>query len=141
MNEPDDSRHYTAEEIAAHAAIPRRTLRYYITLGLVDRPVGETRAAYYTWRHLQQLLEVRKLTEQGLSLERIGEILEARSEPPPAARAPRPGALEIKSHVHLANGVELVLDGGRAGLSAAQIRRLIRATLDAYQQITKESEQ
>jgi len=66
MNAPTqpDSQ-YTLDQLTTLAGVPRRTVRYYIQLGLVDRPVGETRAAYYTWQHLKQLLEVRGYTEQG----------------------------------------------------------------------------
>ena len=56
---------FTADELATLANVPRRTLRYYIQLGLVDRPVGETRAAYYTRQHLRRLLEIREYTDQG----------------------------------------------------------------------------
>ena len=61
---------YTLDQLADLAGLNRRTVRYYIQLGLVDAPVGQTRAAHYTWQHLKQLLEVRGYTEQGFSLER-----------------------------------------------------------------------
>lgn len=132
---------YSADDLAVHAGIPRRTIRYYIELGLVDRPIGETRAAYYTWQHLQQLLEIRKLTEQGFSLERVRELLTQGTAPPAAARAPRPGAIAVKSHVSLAPGLDLVIEPGPASLTPEQLRRLIRDTLAAYECVLKEGEQ
>lgn len=129
---------YTADELATHAGIPRRTIRYYIELGLVDRPIGETRAAYYTWQHLQQLLEVKKYTEQGFSLERVRELLAQGTEPPAATRATRPGDIAIKSHLILAPGLELVIEPGRASLTPEQLRRLARDTLAAYERALKE---
>ena len=42
---------YSIDELAALAELPRRTVRYYIQQGLVDRPIGEKRAAYYTASH------------------------------------------------------------------------------------------
>jgi DNA-binding transcriptional MerR regulator len=66
---------YSIDELAALAELPRRTVRYYIQQGLVDRPIGEKRAAYYTAVHLEQLLTIRKWQHAGLSLDRIREIL------------------------------------------------------------------
>ena len=68
---PDTDACYSAEQLSALSGTPRRTIRYYIQLGLVDRPVGETRAAHYTWQHLGQLLRIRAFVDAGLSLERI----------------------------------------------------------------------
>ena len=140
MESTTTDRRYSADELATLAGIPRRTLRYYIQLGLVDRPIGETRAAYYTWRHLSQLLEVRRLTEQGFSLERVQELLAQGVEPPPAATTPRAGSISVQSHVYLAPGVELVIDPGRAGLTPEQLRRFARETLAAYARIARTTE-
>ena len=68
---------YSLQELAALVELPERTVRYYIQLGLVDRPEGETRAARYGERHLEQLLEIRKWQRAGLSLERIFRELPA----------------------------------------------------------------
>ena len=134
-----DARHpgqqFTADELATLANVPRRTLRYYIQLGLVDRPVGETRAAYYTRQHLKRLLEIRDYTDQGFSLERIGELLSRDSEAPPAASAPRAGSITVQSHIHLANGVQLVVEPGQARLTPEQLRRFARAAIEAYARI------
>jgi DNA-binding transcriptional MerR regulator len=128
MEEQDlHERTYSVDELAALSATPRRTIRYYIQLGLVDRPVGETRAAHYDWRHLRQLLEIRRLTEEGFSLERIGERLRANNganESP--VRASAPGTIQVLSHVHLAPGLELVIDPAAAQLSPEKLRALIR---------------
>src|SRR5690606_20680874 len=103
---------YTLHQLADLAGVNRRTVRYYIQLGLVDRPIGETRAAYYTWQHLKQLLEVRGYTEQGFSLERIAEFRQRGAEPPPASAAPRAGSVTVQSHIHLGEGVELIVEPG-----------------------------
>ena len=135
--EPTPNRRYSADELATLASVPRRTLRYYIQLGLVDRPVGETRAAYYTWQHLRQLLEIRRLTEQGFSLERVQELLSGQAEPPAAAASPRAGSITVQSHIHLADGVELVIEPGRAGLSPEQLRRFAREAIAAYARVAR----
>jgi DNA-binding transcriptional MerR regulator len=139
MSQPTKDTEYTLDRLAELTGVNRRTVRYYIQLGLVDRPIGETRAAHYTWEHLQQLLAIRKLTEQGFSLERVREVL-AQGDAPAAAVAPRAGSLTVQSHIHLANGVELVVEPGQAGLTPEQLRRLARETIAAYARITTEQD-
>ena len=140
MDPTTPDRRYSADELATLAGVPRRTLRYYIQLGLIDPPVGQTRAAYYTWQHLRQLLEVRRLTEQGFSLERVQELQTRGDAPLPAATTPRAGSISVQSHVHLADGIELVIDPGRARLTPEQLRRFARDTLAAYARIARTAE-
>ena len=53
-----------------------RTIRYYTTLGLLDRPVEmRGRTALYGVRHLQQLVAIKRLQVRGLSLAEIQERL------------------------------------------------------------------
>jgi DNA-binding transcriptional MerR regulator len=50
----------------------RRTIRYYTTLGLLDRPAARRgRTALYSRRHLAQLVAVKRLQTRGLSLVEI----------------------------------------------------------------------
>ena len=49
----------------------RRTVRYYTTLGLLDRPTIQGRTAFYGRRHLLQLVAVKRLQANGLSLSAI----------------------------------------------------------------------
>ena len=70
MKSTDPSiRTYSLDELCTLSELPKRTVRYYIQLGLVDRPVGETRAAHYSVRQLEQLLLIRKWSQAGVSLE------------------------------------------------------------------------
>lgn len=64
---------YQAPDNGQVRAVPDlRTIRYYTTLGLLDRPVEmRGRTALYGWRHLYQLVAVKRLQAEGLSL---GEI-------------------------------------------------------------------
>ncbi len=117
---------------------PKRTVRYYIQIGLVGRPTGETRAAHYSAAHLEQLIRIRKWTGAGVTLERIREILAGADAPvPPKPR--QPGAVEVRSHLLVADGVELSLEPGRAGLSPGQARALFRSVLNAYNTIVEEN--
>jgi DNA-binding transcriptional MerR regulator len=50
----------------------RRTIRYYTTLGLIDRPADmRGRTALYGMRHLLQLVAIKRLQTHGLSLAEI----------------------------------------------------------------------
>lgn len=49
----------------------RRTVRYYTTLGLVDRPAVRGRMALYGRRHLLQLVAIKRLQSRGQSLHEI----------------------------------------------------------------------
>src|SRR5919202_2753219 len=53
-----------------------RTVRYYTTLGLVDRPAGmRGRTALYSRRHLLQLVAIKRLQARGLPLAEIQQRL------------------------------------------------------------------
>ncbi len=126
MNAAPDAvdRRYALDELEALSGLPRRTIRYYIQLALVDHPVGETRAASYGWKHLSQLLRIRELSDEGLSLEAIRTRLQ--SPPSPAPHTPAPGTVRVASHLNLRPGVELVIDPAVAGLTPEQLRQLAR---------------
>lgn len=49
----------------------RRAVRWYTTTGLVDRPIMQGRNAAYRSRHLLQIVAVKRLQAQGLSLAEI----------------------------------------------------------------------
>ena len=135
MDNGQDTRH-TLEDLARLTEMPVRTIRYYIQEGLVARPLGEKRAAYYAARRLEQILTIRKWQAAGLSLERIRELLSEPEEgllPPPRPRGP--GTVEVWSHVVIADGLEITLEPGRAGLSAAQVRAFARGVMALYGQV------
>jgi DNA-binding transcriptional MerR regulator len=127
---------YSIDELAALVELPRRTIRYYIQQGLVQPPIGEKRAAYYTDSHLQQLLTIRKWQQAGLSLDRIREILisgNLDTLPPPKPRGH--GTVEVWSHLVVADGLEITLEASRAGLSSEQARAFFRGVSALYDQI------
>ncbi|MDR1046092.1 MAG: helix-turn-helix domain-containing protein [Candidatus Adiutrix sp.] len=128
---------FKLDELAQLTGLPVRTIRYYIQLRLMDRPVGEGRAVYYTTDHLRRLLEIRQLTTAGVALERIRDILAGAEAPvPPRPRAP--GSLEVRSHVFLAPGVELQINPAEASWPPEKIRTLAREALTLAQKIFKE---
>jgi DNA-binding transcriptional MerR regulator len=68
---------YEPAESARVRAIPDlRTIRYYTTLGLVDGPAElQGRTAYYTMRHVEQLVAIKRLQGRGLTLADIQQEL------------------------------------------------------------------
>jgi DNA-binding transcriptional MerR regulator len=53
----------------------RRMLRYYTTLGLLDRPELHGRVAYYGRRHLLQVVAIKRLQAGGATLAQVQEAL------------------------------------------------------------------
>jgi DNA-binding transcriptional MerR regulator len=54
----------------------QRTIRYYTTLGLIDRPAAlRGRTALYGRRHLLQLVAIKRLQAQGLTLAELQQQL------------------------------------------------------------------
>ena len=128
---------YLLAELCVLADLPPRTVRYYVQIGLVDRPQGETRAARYGATHLEQLLLIKKWTTAGVSLERIRELLHGEQAPvPPRERAI--GSVEVRSHLMVADGVDLVIEPGRAGLSPKQVRQFIKGVMAVFAQVSGE---
>lgn len=128
---------YPLTELCVLADLPVRTARYYVQLGLVDRPDGETRGARYSARHLEQLLLIKKWTAAGVSLERIRGLLQGEAEPVPA-RPHVPGAVEVRSHLMVADGIEVVIDPARAGMTPEQVRAFCRQVMAAWNALTGE---
>jgi DNA-binding transcriptional MerR regulator len=56
---------------SARAAPSARSVRFYVSNGLLDRPDGTGTAATYNYRHLLQLLAIKIRQREGQSLERI----------------------------------------------------------------------
>ena len=141
MNEPEAT--FTLDELSALAELPRRTVRYYIQIGLLERPAGVGRGAHYGQRHVEQLVEIRKWTRAGLSLERIRELLSPAADgmPVPPPRPRRPGSVEVWSHIILGDGVELMVEPKRAGLSPEQVRALTQGVSALFERIRSDEEE
>src|SRR5437773_12036522 len=69
-----------ASDARVSAAPDARTVRYYTTLGLLDRPRIEARQARYGERHVLQLLAIKALQALDLPLAEIQQRLYARSD-------------------------------------------------------------
>ena len=135
----NEQKTFTLDEIASLAELPRRTVRYYIQSGLIDRPQGVGKGAFYTKHHIEQLVLVRKWQLAGLSLDKIGDVLKQQASGPLPPTPRRAGTVEVWSHLVVAEGVEVNLEPGRAGLSPEQVRAFFRGVTRLYQQ-AQESE-
>lgn len=126
-----DVKEFSLTELCVLADLPIRTVRYYVQMGLVSRPEGETRAAKYHASHLEQLLLIKKWSNAGVALDRIKALLQGEDAPIP----PRPrtaGSIEVCSHVTVCDGIEIVIQPERANLTPEQVREFIRQVLQAY---------
>ena len=132
------------DELCSLVGMNKRRVRFYIQKGLVDKPEGIGKGAYYTHVHLEQLLAIRKWKDGGLSLDRIQEILDSEKGifrdkkplPPPVLK--KRGSVEVWSHLYISDGVELVIEPKRAGISPDQVRALFREVMNVYGKIREE---
>jgi len=134
MPSQDSPERFSIDELSTLAGVTPRTVRYYIAEGLVDRPEGEKRGSHYLRRHLEQLLIIRRWTDAGLSLERVRELMAGAPEDPAPRRAAS-GAVEVWSRVTMADGLEVHIEPGRAGLTPEQVRALVRGITALYRQV------
>ncbi|HZE99786.1 MAG TPA: MerR family transcriptional regulator [Planctomycetota bacterium] len=123
------------------AAPDARTVRYYATLGLVDRPGIVDREARYGRRHLLQLVAVKALQARGLPLADIQSRLYGCSNPElenllKAVSQDRPRAAAVQPlrwrELTIEPGLKLMVEDGWASrLSPAALEDRIRAALTA----------
>ena len=66
---------YAIGELATLGGVSRRTVRYYVQEGLIPPPLGVGRGNHYTPEHLEQLLRVKALQENGRTLVEIRRAL------------------------------------------------------------------
>jgi DNA-binding transcriptional MerR regulator len=135
----NQSQQFTLNELCTLVDLPKRTIRFYMQHGLVSRPEGSGRGAHYDKTHLDQLLTVKKWKQAGLSLQRIQELMEGGTSIVPSAPI-RPGQLEVWSHIHLADGLEIHIEPKRAALTPEQVRILTREILAAWERLQQEED-
>ena len=140
----NNNRTFTLDELCTLVEMNKRKIRFYIQKGMVERPEGTGKGAFYTHQHLEQLLAIRKWKEAGLTLERIHDLLGDENQgsssgglvPPP--RPKKPGSIEVWSHLHITDGVELHIEPQRSMLTPEQARALCRVVLEQFEKIKTE---
>lgn len=118
-------REYSIGELAAQAQVSRRTVRFYVALGLISPPTGRGRGRHYTDRHLEEILAVRTLQARGLPLAEI----QARKDTEGlmallAATGPPELRPELYTKIELAPGVWLEFRHEAAAFTPAEMRDL-----------------
>ena len=84
----DEDRKWTLLDLAEEAGIPARTVRFYISRGLLPGPLGAGRGAVYGEEHLERLKRIRSLQDRGMMLAEISLALDGAGE----ARLPQPSS-------------------------------------------------
>lgn len=74
-----DQRILTIEELAEQAQVSPRTVRYYISEGLLPGPGARGKLASYGGDHLARLLLIRRLLDQGMPLAEVKRATESLS--------------------------------------------------------------
>lgn len=131
---------FSLAELADLANCPVRTVRYYIQIGLLPRPIGAGRGAHYAAEHLEKLLEIQKWQRAGLSLDRIAELLTTPEEGAVPVPPTRPGDVSVRSHLQVAEGIELVVDPGAAKLSSEALRNLYAQVIELFRDANSATE-
>jgi hypothetical protein len=88
---------------AARARPSERTIRFYVTRGLVSPPDGRGTAAVYSYRHLLQVLAIKLRQMEGATLEVMskefagitGDVIEKRVATALGPTVPRPDRLAL----------------------------------------------
>jgi len=119
-----------------------RTVRYYTTLGLIDRPRIDGREARYGRKHLVQLAAIKALQAEGLSLSDVQARLYGRREAEldallqgAAAQAtrtpPQPPVTTAWREIVLEPGLRLVASADWAPSAREALARRFEAAIDA----------
>ena len=90
--ENEGTREYSIGELAEEAGVSTRTIRYYVSEGLLPPPVGAGPNSRYTDAHLRQLGIIGRLKEQYLPLREIRRRLIGHGDIPVAPAAAPPSS-------------------------------------------------
>jgi DNA-binding transcriptional MerR regulator len=120
---------FSLAELAERTGTPARTIRYYISLNLLEGPVQAGRGAHYTEAHLARLEEIARLQRKGLSLAEIGAggANKQREIPAPEGVWRYPVGLGVTVEV-------------RSGLPPWQVRRVQRLIAEMAAHLVREDE-
>ena len=138
-----DASSVTPINAAARATPSERTIRFYVTRGLVSPPEGRGTAATYSYRHFLQLLWIKLRQMEGATLASItkdmqdstGDVLERRCAQTLGASLPLPDRLALKGAAGMPRGRsgralnawlarDAAKEPGGAGESAGTWRRI-----------------
>lgn len=65
---------YTIDDLCALTGYSRRTIRYYVSEGLLEPPAGRGRGGFYYDSHLERLQQIRAMQDRGLRMSDIQNL-------------------------------------------------------------------
>lgn len=101
----DQSSRFTLTELEEASGFPERTIRYYISNGLVSAAFGRGRSRYFTSQHLTELEWVASQRAKHFSIEEIRAQMARDAEPEPEVSG------EMWERITLHPGLELSIRG------------------------------
>ena len=128
------------DDLCRLTGLTRRTVRFYIQKGLLEKPFGEKKGAWYSQEHLERLARIRQLSASGLSLDAVARQLDESADVGGSVFASLPGAVSVKSHITVARGIEVVVCPEQAQMRPEQLRRFIRLLAEAYQEAVQDDQ-
>lgn len=108
-------------ELAERSGTPGRTIRFYISRGLLAGPFKAGRGAFYGSEHLQRLAEIRERQAEGLTLTEVRHQLTRVDRSPVEAEIP----ITLLSY-QLAPDVSVQVRADASPWRLRQIRRVLR---------------
>ena len=144
----DNEKRYSIGELTELTGISRRSVHYYVQRGLTPPPLGAGRGHYYTAVHLTRIRAIKEFQGQGLTLEEIEERFKTpqpdilRNALSSVSHDIQPSLKEntlsyeeasepiLLTRIKVAEGVEMMIEGGTYRLSPARLRKLQRAVRD-----------
>lgn len=127
---PTETKFLTKEQILQVTGITSRQLRYYTEKGAVSRPIGHTRAAQYTIKHLHQVELVLKLMREHQTS--VQEIAETYAENVPEVKATKQKLHPASSQVQklliyrLTSGIRIVANEDLLPTEKRLLQELLR---------------
>lgn len=121
-------------ELAKEAGVPSRTIRFYISRGLLPGPVVAGRRAAYSEEHLRRIRKIRELQQQGLTLGAIGGVLQGENQ---EQALPQPVAWNSYA---IDDDVAVWVRGDASPWRQRQIRDAMRQFADRIRELNKEGD-
>jgi DNA-binding transcriptional MerR regulator len=128
------------DDLCRLTGLTRRTVRFYIQKGLLEKPNGEKKGAWYSQEHLERLARIRQLSASGLSLDAVARQLDDSVDAGGNSPAAMPGTVTVKSHITVARGLEVVVCPDLAQMRPEQLRKFIRLLSEAYQESVQDDD-
>jgi DNA-binding transcriptional MerR regulator len=116
---------YSIGELARLTGVSVRTVRFYVGQGLIDPPAGRGPGRHYRDTHVRQIVRVRELQRQGLTLDRAAAALQGRPAAPPIEE---PIERELVSRFRIGNDVWLEVGPAADIPTSQQLREIVDMT-------------